>query len=207
MPNFLSNNVAADPLIRMAWPQLTSDFRRTIKRLKRLSQIIESEVEAARMRWEGEKHDQVLCLLKRLQETSTKKDVIPLYHVPLGLNEKVLWREAEIQKIHDSLDQKVDSRASKSLALHGMGGVGKTAIALQYATSARDRYDAIFWISADDRVKMSQDFLDIAQKLDLIPQDRKSEDGRTAMTKVKTWLNEASKLAMLLFYPKKQTNY
>jgi hypothetical protein len=76
-----------------------------------------------------------------------------------------------------------------------MGGVGKTTIARQYANNARDRFDAIFWISADNMTKMTQNFLEVAQKLGLIPENRKTEDAVAAMSKVKSWLAETSELS------------
>lgn len=138
--------------------------------------------------------------MKAFQEQNKiKKDVLPCYFIPLGLNERVIGREEELRKLREALDPQEGNPGSRFFALYGMGGVGKTAIALQYANNARNLYDAIFWISADNIIKMTQDFLDIAQKLDLVPKDRKSEDANAAMAKVKAWLNESSKLAHLIF--------
>jgi DNA replication protein DnaC len=180
-------------LLRKGWPQLSSDFQRTIKRLKRLSKIVETEAEAARMRLEGERNTEVLSVMKAFRE-NPKKDVLPCYYLPLCLNEKLIGREDELKRIADTLDPQEGNPQSKSLALHGMGGVGKTTIARRYANNARDRYDAIFWISADNMTKMTQNFLEIAQKLELVPENRKTEDAVTAMANVKSWLAETSEL-------------
>lgn len=171
-----------------------------MKRLKRRTQTVEAEAQTARTRVERERHDEVLSLMKAFQEQNKiKEDVLPCYFIPLGLNERVIGREMELRKLREALDPQEGNPGSRSFALYGMGGVGKTAIALQYANNARNLYDAIFWISADNIIKMTQDFLDIAQKLDLVPKDRKSEDANAAMAKVKAWLNESSKLAHLIF--------
>ena len=189
-----------DPLIRKAWPKFSNDFQKTMKRLKRRTQTVEAEAQTARTRVERERHDEVLSLMKAFQEQNKiKEDVLPCYFIPLGLNERVIGREMELRKLREALDPQEGNPGSRSFALYGMGGVGKTAIALQYANNARNLYDAIFWISADNIIKMTQDFLDIAQKLDLVPKDRKSEDANAAMAKVKAWLNESSKLAHLIF--------
>jgi hypothetical protein len=42
--------------------------------------------------------------------------------------------------------------------LHGMGGVGKTATALEYAYLNRDEYDSIFWIAADSHSRFLQSY-------------------------------------------------
>lgn len=167
-----------------------------MKRLKRRTQMVEAEAEAARMRVDHERHAEVLTLMKAFKEyKKTKKDVLPCYFIPLGLNERVIGREDELRKLREALDPQEGNPQSRSFALYGMGGVGKTTIALQYANNARNLYDAIFWISADNMIKMTQDFLDIAQKLGLVPKDRKSEDANAAMAKVKAWLNKTSNLA------------
>ncbi|PGH05348.1 hypothetical protein AJ79_06817 [Helicocarpus griseus UAMH5409] len=187
------------PLVQKAWPQFRNDFHKTIKRLRRRTQIVEAEAEAARMRVDNEKHAELLSLMKAFKANNIHDNVLPCYHIPYGINERVIGRENELNQVADALDPHKGSRQSRSLALYGMGGVGKTSIALQYVNNARKQYDAIFWISADNGVKMLQDFLEIAQKLNLVPNDRKSEDANTAMFKVKTWLNDTDCRWLIVF--------
>lgn len=168
-----------------------------MRRLKRRAKVVEAEAEAARMRVN---HAEVLSLMKAFKEyTKIKEDVLPCYFIPSGFNERVIGREDELKTLKEVLDPKEGNPQSRSFALYGMGGVGKTTIALQYADNARNLYDAIFWISADNMIKMTQDFLDVARKLELVPKDRKSEDANAAMATVKAWLNETSKFAHLSF--------
>ncbi|KAH0544775.1 hypothetical protein FGG08_001142 [Glutinoglossum americanum] len=191
--NFISLliNIVKDPLLRKGWPQLSDDFQRTITRLKRLSQIVETEAEAARMRLEGERHTEVLSVMKAFGD-KPKKDVLPCYYLPPSIGEKLIGRENELSQVADALDPKEGNPQRKSLAVCGMGGVGKTTIARRYANIARDRYDAVFWISADNMTKMTQNFLEVAQKLELVPGNRKTEDAVAAMAKVKSWLADTS---------------
>jgi hypothetical protein len=53
----------------------------------------------------------------------------------------------------------------KVIVLHGMGGVGKTQIALQYAHLHRDCYTAVFWIDARNKGTMATSGLHILEKL------------------------------------------
>jgi hypothetical protein len=53
----------------------------------------------------------------------------------------------------------------KVIVLHGMGGVGKTQIALQYAHLHRDSYTAVFWIDARNKGTMATSGLHILEKL------------------------------------------
>lgn len=162
--------------------------------------MVEAEARAASMRIYNERQAEVLSLMKAFQEPpKIKRDLLPCYFIPLGLNERLIGREDELRQLGEALDPQECNRKSRSFALCGMGGVGKTAIALRYAKKARDSYDAIFWITADNMIKMTQNFLDIAQNLDLVPKDRKSEDANAAMAMVKQWLSETSKLARPFF--------
>lgn len=51
-----------------------------------------------------------------------------------------------------------DSRPGnqKHVVLCGMGGIGKTSIAMEYAFSRKRLFDAIFWIRADETAKLEQ---------------------------------------------------
>lgn len=71
------------------------------------------------------------------------------------------------------------------LALSGLGGVGKTQIALEYAYCYRDLYQAIFWVNASTRDTLSTDLLMLASLLDLSKQQDQEE---IIIRAVKHWL-------------------
>ena len=72
------------------------------------------------------------------------------------------------------------------IAVHGMGGVGKTRVALRYATSHRDDYDAILWILADNSIKIAQRSLEVAHRIRLIPDSQEAQNSSVAITKLMT---------------------
>ncbi|GAA1275372.1 FxSxx-COOH system tetratricopeptide repeat protein [Saccharothrix xinjiangensis] len=52
-------------------------------------------------------------------------------------------------------------------ALHGMGGVGKSQLAIEYAYRNRTKFDVIWWIPAERAVKIVDSLVELGQRLDL----------------------------------------
>ncbi|CAG9952073.1 unnamed protein product [Clonostachys rosea f. rosea IK726] len=67
-----------------------------------------------------------------------------------------------------------ETNSLRTYALTGMGGVGKTQIAVEYAYSRRNHFEAIFFVSAATGAKLAQGFSQISTKLGL--EDKKSAD-------------------------------
>jgi hypothetical protein len=68
-------------------------------------------------------------------------------------------REGELERIHKSFVN------HHIVAIHGLGGVGKTRIAVEYIYSHERDYSAIFWANADTNDTLSLSFVAIAQQL------------------------------------------
>ncbi|KAI9811064.1 MAG: hypothetical protein M1827_005646 [Pycnora praestabilis] len=186
-------------LRRKSWASFDGDFKQTIKRLKRLSQLVDSEADAARMRADGARNAEILAVMQSLQGSTNKGVALPCYHVPFGINERFYGRQEVLRRIRNSLIPQERNSQPLSFALHGMGGVGKTQIALHYANSCRSEYDAILWISADSSIKMSQSFLKVAQHLGLVSDDQEAQDSAAAVSKMKAWLAETSCRSLIIF--------
>jgi hypothetical protein len=171
---------------------LNDDFKKTINRLKKLSRAVDNEAEAIRLRTDAEKNTELLAAMDLMKDGNADKEKLPCYYVPFGRDEKFYGREEILTRIKNSLDPIGGDERCRAFALHGMGGVGKTKIALQYVNSSRSKFDAIFWISADNSIKLTQSFLEISRRLGLSPENDDAQDAVAAMAKVKIWLTETS---------------
>ena len=66
--------------------------------------------------------------------------------------------------------EKIISSASSGIrqfALCGLGGLGKTAIAVEFARRYKGAFDAVFWVRADAVAKLDESYSDISIKLGL----------------------------------------
>ncbi|MEW2355983.1 FxSxx-COOH system tetratricopeptide repeat protein [Spirillospora sp. NPDC029432] len=73
------------------------------------------------------------------------------------------------EKILDDLHRRLSKGTTAVLpeALHGMGGVGKSQIAIEYVHRHTADYDLIWWIPAERTGQVQQAFVELAAQLDL----------------------------------------
>jgi WD40 repeat protein len=72
------------------------------------------------------------------------------FHVPFLQNKGFVGREDDLERLH-ALLQKGEAVGVRPAALTGMGGIGKTQLAVEYAYRYRQAYpDGIYWVNAAD---------------------------------------------------------
>ncbi len=196
---------------RNGWGEFRADIDRTVDRIKCMSSAIEREANFSRLRLNEVKTQRILDLLETLTRNQLKvkesldirdslkksslleDEAIQCYHVPFEPNPRFWGREQALQAIEEALNPEERYGFPKAFALYGMGGVGKTQIALEYANRNRYRYNAILWVVAENRNSMAQSFQDIAQILRLVKSEEEIQHAVEAIKKVKNWLSQARK--------------
>jgi hypothetical protein len=117
---------------------------------------------------------------------------------PLGLlSAYFTGREEElanIQRIFDVVHNDMPARC----VVHGMHGLGKTQLALQFANLSfiQQRYSIIFWISATTVEKLNQGFAKILHLVDHPHQFHPDHDAR--LTAARRWLEESGLVSWVL---------
>ena len=167
-------------LLRNAWPELRGDCTRTIQRIKRLSATAEREVGLTRMRLDTQKYQQVLDLMASLQTKDTKPKSKTSHYLPFTETARFCGREDILSEIDQALDSNTGAQL-KTFAVYGMGGVGKTQVALRYASYSRTKYDAVLWVSADNPMTIAQSFRAVAKSLGLVEPDVEIDDNEIMM--------------------------
>lgn len=94
----------------------------------------------------------------------------------------------------------------KTIVLHGLGGMGKTQLAVTYAKRRRNDYSAIFWLNSKDEDSLKQSFASIAKRVyrdhSSVHFKRVAESGDLDETvdTVKRWLDTSGNDRWLLIY-------
>jgi ATP/maltotriose-dependent transcriptional regulator MalT len=71
-------------------------------------------------------------------------------------------REEELSEIHRMLR---GDGSRHTVVLHGLGGVGKTQLAIAYAKQYKDNYSAVFWLNIKDKDSLKQGFAKVAKQI------------------------------------------
>jgi len=71
-------------------------------------------------------------------------------------------------------------------AIYGLGGVGKTQLAIEYAYRHRVDYEVVWWIRSEDLTTLASDYAGLAVKLNLPEKD--ATEQRVIVEAVKEWL-------------------
>ena len=113
-------------------------------------------------------------------------------------------RSEELDAIHREL-QHHGSR--KTAVVHGLGGMGKTQLALAYAQRHKDDYSAVFWVNSKDVDTLKQGYAAAARRiycehLSLVHLKAVAEgsDLNEAAEAVKRWLSSAGNNRWLVIY-------
>ncbi|KAF2804401.1 tetratricopeptide repeat domain-containing protein [Mytilinidion resinicola] len=75
--------------------------------------------------------------------------------------DRFVARQDELAEMHKTLDD--DMR--RTVVLHGLGGIGKTQLAVAYAKLHRADYSAIFWLNIKDEDSLKQSFARVARRI------------------------------------------
>lgn len=75
---------------------------------------------------------------------------IPLDLIAVPVIEDFLGRQDELDKLWQYLLPK-RSQSRKVVILHGLGGIGKTQLAIRFARDHKHDFTAVFWLNGNDR--------------------------------------------------------
>ena len=88
-----------------------------------------------------------------------------VFMMPYDRNPHFLGRGDLLTLLRQTLQETGTKTYNHRVAIYGMGGVGKTQIAIGYVYEYRKEYDNIYWISASDQAILLSGFREIGEKM------------------------------------------
>ena len=118
-----------------------------------------------------------------LSELASGRTAPRIWNVP-NRNADFTGRDAILERLHDEL---AGGRKAAVLAraLYGLGGVGKTQVALEYAHRYQADYDLIWWIPAEQPQGISLALADLAERLGFQAGENAVEAAKAALERLR----------------------
>ncbi|HYP41321.1 MAG TPA: FxSxx-COOH system tetratricopeptide repeat protein, partial [Chloroflexia bacterium] len=108
----------------------------------------------------------------------------PVWNVPNRRNRNFTGREQLLEELHNALIS--GQFAALTQAIHGMGGVGKTQLATEYAYRHMGEYDIVWWVRAEEATTLAADYARFAGELDL--PEKGAMEQEVVVEAVRRWL-------------------
>ncbi|MBB5869102.1 MinD-like ATPase involved in chromosome partitioning or flagellar assembly/tetratricopeptide (TPR) repeat protein [Allocatelliglobosispora scoriae] len=104
-----------------------------------------------------------------------------IFNVPQR-NSRFTGREEDLRRLRGHLRERsaVVLSGAQPVALQGMGGIGKTQLAIEYAYRFRAAYDVICWVSADPVGEIETSLIDLGAQLG-VPMESSGPDNARAV--------------------------
>lgn len=110
-----------------------------------------------------------------------------IWNVPFGRNRFFTGREEILSSLSAQFQKE------QVVALSGLGGIGKTQIALEYAYKQRENYEEVFWVHADTSDALTSGYMEIARQLNLL-----SQEPIDVVDRIKEWLKKHTHWFLIL---------
>src|SRR5579859_2878348 len=111
-------------------------------------------------------------------------------------NPYLLGRTKLLHILREKLCTSQSQTYNHRVALFGLGGVGKTQVAVEYVFKYRSKYHSTFWISAATLADLQTGFQEIAEKTKCVTVDQK--DAASTAKAVLRWLEQQTSWLLVL---------
>ncbi|KAI8960371.1 hypothetical protein F5Y11DRAFT_358551 [Daldinia sp. FL1419] len=191
-------------LVKVTWQSLDNVFAEAIENLKEGKEELESEARAANIQvgFDREeaaerRHQDVMAVLPVALKSA--RLVKPTVIIPYDRNPIFLGRQEELTRMRTYANEPSTpgKRPLRTIAIRGIGGMGKTQLALEFIFRERWQYRGVFWIRSEDATIQQQDFAHIAQTLNT--EEAASMNLDKNVQAAKDWLSATEEPWLLVF--------
>lgn len=118
------------------------------------------------------------------------------WHIPYPRNPIFTGREHVLTQLAAALKTGEATALTQPQAISGLGGIGKTQIAIEYAYQHRQGYQAVLWTLADTREALISGYVQIARQLDLPQKDE--QDQELVIEAIKRWFRTQTQWLLIM---------
>ncbi len=119
-----------------------------------------------------------------------------IWHLPFARNPFFTGREDLLEQLHTQLQLRQPTAIAQPQAISGLGGIGKSQLAIEYAYRYRQEYRAILWVRAETSEALTASYSELARLLHLPQQE--AQDQQIVVHAVKTWLSSRNDWLLIL---------
>ena len=118
----------------------------------------------------------------------------PVWNVPFRRNPSFTAREQTLTELAEQHGR--GTAAAVTQAVQGPGGIGKTALATEYAYRYRSQFDAVWWVRAEQPATLVGDYAGLADALQLPGAEQ--ADQQQSVVAVRHWLEDHDRWLLVL---------
>ena len=117
-----------------------------------------------------------------------------MFTAPYRRNRRFHFREDELQQLRSRLRPGADASGGlQTASLHGLSGVGKTQIALEFAHRNVRDYEAILWFDADSEANLRESLYRNARAIDMGASHETLAQDTALAAAFQAWLRTATR--------------
>ena len=139
-----------------------------------------------------------------MQEKTLNDFTVPFSLKGVPQAEHFVGHESELEQIKQAFQG--DGSERRIVVIHGLGGMGKTQLALKYARQNKAKYSAIFWLNGRSVDLLKQSFVSVASQISDVDESPKlrsaihSKDADIIVKSVRDCLSQRNNIKCLLIF-------
>jgi hypothetical protein len=161
LPVPISNSLDVVVFRKLAFGGVKTQFQLTEASIAKNTDLFNARVDLARTRLGVTANEHIIRL------TNMNINHHPLVKgIPFQQNPRFVGRDRVLEQLHRNLKSYGPGNGrQQSCCIHGIGGVGKTQIGLEYTYRYRYEYSHIFWVRAESNLEITTSFGNFAHSL------------------------------------------
>jgi tetratricopeptide (TPR) repeat protein len=118
----------------------------------------------------------VIESLSPLERSAARTALPEVWNVPYPQNPFFIGRDEQLARLHTQLQADRATALSQPQAVSGLGGIGKTQLAVEYAYRYQQEYKVVLWARAENKDTLISSYSTIAEMLKLPERKAQEQD-------------------------------